>query len=676
MQEEEKFIDDSVMTEAAPTQEVGAEYAFPKDSEILEKCDARIKRMEDHWKPLFRASKDDFSVYNGDQWTREAIGKRGKRVMVTDDFTAPYVEYIVASSFENPSSFKIAAKEATARLKTKALAEALRYYESFGESKAAKSWARECAAVGGFGYYKAVYDLRSVDNGGMPTVGMEQVANPFSILMDENSMKLDGSDAKYLVEYLDTSKERYTYYWRDPDDKSIVLWAEIDKGAVVAKDIYPSTAIPIVPTYARFSNVDGKTVIQGVLRVIKDKQREWNWIKSDALERISTTPTATTYVAAGSLDSKNKKKMAKSFNQPVNFVEVNPITTATEEDKTGTQLIFPARANTAPDLSYVQAQLDQITESVKTSTGIYNTAMGMDATATESGVAIERKTINSNRGVLRYDANAKISDAHMGRILLDLIQNIIAPTGKLPIENEKGERAIILVGKPEVDEMGQPILPRDPKGNVIPFIEDADVTDADISITTQPAYATRKEEGVAKVIDFMGKMDPADQAKLIPQLIEDTDFPGASKYAAILRNEEGNGEVNSAQMQQKIQELEQQIEQGSMQLKEMQNQNMQLGVELKTQSNAMLQKAHMDNQTKLNLKTMDIRSTERTKMYEIQMKNNWHNEDNEIKAAEILADSQQANAQLEADADAQNKEIMSEAVKTINDNTSMGGLIQ
>lgn len=662
-----------INVEAEALIEIGADYSFPSDNKILEQSERRIARMTAHWSPIFRESKDDWNVYTGNQWTNEASSIRGNRPKVTDDFTAPYIEFVIAKTFEDPTTFKISAKEETAKLKTKALAEALRYYENFGEGKESKSWALECASVGGFGYYKAVYDLRDAENGGTPTIGIEQVANPFSILQDENSMKLDGSDARYLVEYLDDTKNHYTYYWHDEKNFAIVLWAEIKDNKIITKDVYPSNSIPVVPIYGRVSHVNGKTNIQGLIRVIKDKQREWNWIKSDAIERIATTPTATTFVAAGSLDKKNKGRLSDSFTKPVNFVEIQPITTGGDENGTGTQLVFPTRANTAPDLGYVQSQLDQITESVKTSTGIYSTAMGQEATGVESGTAIDRKTSNSNRGILRYDSHLKISDAHMGRIELDLIQNIIAPTGFLPIENEKGEQSIILVGKPEINELGEPILPRDEKGNVLPFIEDADVTDSDISITTQPAYATRKEEGVAKVIDLIGKLDPAELSKLVPDIMEDLDFPGSERYANTLRGITGEDGNNSAQLMQQVEQMKVQIEQGSEQLKQMQNENMQLQMELKTQSQAMLQKAQMDNQTKINVENMKIQSSERIAMFKTRMQEKWHTGDVELDYQKEINKANIANAKIEADADKQNKDILVDAVNQVNTNVNSGG---
>lgn len=602
--------------------------------------------MKAHWSAIYDLMEEDWKMYYLDQWKDTEKAKRENQLpMITDDFCRPYVKQVIANTYQNPQNIKLDARNDAAALKAKALSEAIRYIENASDSGDIKSHAIESAAVAGLGYIKVNYTINEVNENAQPVeIKLEKIIDPLMVYLDDKSVEIDGSDARDAVEFM--SQDNYIYYKKDSE--GTVRWYEVKGEKIVEEDEFPSTYIPLVPVYGEMGVIKGERSCFGIIRALKDIQREHNFTKSDALTRLSLTPQATVIAEEDSLTSEQEQRLRNNTNVPETLIKYKGIS----ED--GLQKYNPpVQSMMTPNLSAQQSQLASIKESAKASTGIYTQDEQLNQ---ESGVAIVRKQMGSDRGQLVYDAHLKSSQKHIGTILLQMIEQLYTPLGFMPIQNEQGVNNQVYIGQPQFDQMGNPI----------PTLPNITISDASITISAQPAYTTRKDEGVSKMFELLPTLAPEMQVQVLPELIKDLGFPNAERYAAIISGNPEGGEVDPQMVQQNMAQMQQQMQQLQMQLEQANNANLQLQTELKTQSQTALAKAQMDNQTKIQLKHMDIQAKAVSDDKDLYSKEVIHNRDVDTDVMKEMNKRNMQQDKLQAEAEADNKKLVVDTMNDIN----------
>lgn len=455
--------------------------------------------------------------------------------------------------------------------------------------------------VCGIGWIRVTYRHDAQQNTDA-VIDIDRVEDPLSIMIDPNSNTFDGSDANYMVEIhgkSDTGDEKYTYWWRDEQDN--VKWAIIDGNKVEDKGVFPSTSFGLIPVYGEVYNIRNKTKIFGLIRQLRDMQKSYNYISSEGIERIAIAPKGTWISQRGSIAPEQRKDYLNASNGASKILEFDGI------DENGDPVSAPVQLNTMPDTSWVYPMLSQLERSANEITGIYPDSYGDRSTA-ESGIAIKTRSDQSDRGQLVYDSHLQASIKQGGRVVLDLLDPVIGVTGFLPIMNEAGDKSVVTIGQytPMMDEFGQPMYDQfgQPMMNE-PMLPDLKVTDLEISISSAPAYAVRKQEGLDAIGAMLPSLPPEQQAQLIPKIIGDMDFPGADEYASIIGG--GSGEGNSNPMDlQTIQELQAQLDQANQIQEQMQNEYNQMATQVQSNINAVKIKSDMDYRAKVAIEQMRI----------------------------------------------------------------------
>ena len=612
------------------------------DKKILEKFKKDLAAMDAHWGDIYARCAQDWDIYTLDQWTEDGKRKRGKRPRLTMDITRKFVKSIVAETFRNPPGIKLTARSQQSSLKAQAISDAVRYFEDRTGAIYAYSGAKEACAVAGIGWLKVTY--RYDTEQAMPSViDIDRIDDPLSIKIDPDSRELDGSDAMFALEEhgKKDGELKYTYWWKDEEGR--VKWAVICDGKKIEdKGVFPASDIPIVPVYGEVTRIRGKTRLFGVIRQLADVQRSYNYTMSEGIERLALTPKSPIRAAVGSISEQHLPDWLRSLTDPVGVLFHNAV------DANGNPLPAPNRESTSPDTEWLPVMIQMLQQSAKETIGIYDTALG-DQSGEQSGVAIKARIESGDRGHLVYDEHLQISIKHVGRIVLSMLDSVVTPAGVLPLLAEDGTTSTIPVGMDPVMAQMQGIK----------ALPDLDATDLEISVSAAPAYATRKQAGLDNVTELLKILPPEQVSTMVPSIIRDMDFPGSETYANLLDPNAKSGDP--AAMAQQLQQLQEQLSQATQQLTDAQNQNMQLTMQLNSNTQAMLAKANIDanvklatnqndNQTKMAIANMQVNATAAADDKKMGMQQQQLQQKNAVEMAKIGQQAESDNAEIAAEA--------------------------
>lgn len=636
------------------------EPELESDEEVIKAFQANFPKATSFWLPIYDKIAKDWDNFNLDQWSTASKKARAGRPILTIDNGRKFVKAIVAESFINSPSIKLDSRSDDYNEKAKVLNDAIRYIESNSGASSVRSWAQQCNAVGGLGWVKHSFE-KDDQQESSATIKIIKVEDPLSIVMDPDG-GIDGSNAMYMIE-MHTDKNN-TYWWID--EYSRIQWALIKDDKIIERDVWVGSEIPLFPVMGEYSRIRDKVNLFGVMRPIADNQNAINFSISEALERLALTPKSPTYAAKGSLDDENRANVIKSATEPVALIEYDSVDSNADS---GNPLPAPMRQNTTPDVAWVVPFVQMLQNNMKEITGIYNTALGDQVGGGDSGVAIQMREKQGDRGHLVYAEHQQLTTRREGRSLLSMIPNVMSTNDMIPVLSEEGVASIVRIGEPTYSIDPQTGLQVEGP----PLIEDLDPSDLEINISTGKSFGTRKEEGIEFIQKSMAFMLPEQVTKILPELMMDIDFPNADKYSDILNPGQG-GEFNPAMIQQQMAEKDAQMQQMMQKMQELQNQNMQLSITLQHNTDAKIATEQMGNDTDLRKKQMELDADAIQKQldreleyFKIQQTTDSKDMQTIQKAhsdsANILADQMKHSQDLQAKAESENKAIVNETRK-------------
>jgi hypothetical protein len=144
---------------------------------------------------------------------------------------------------------------------------------------------------------------------------------------------------------------------------------------------WPGSRIPLFPVLGEELNVDGKTIMRGVVSAAMDPQRMVNYLYSGAVEQVALSNKAPFIVAAGQVEN------YKAFWQNANttnfaYLPYDPISSA------GTAMPPPQRNVAEPPIQAMVEMLSKSEEAIKATTSIYDPSLGNTNPREKSGRAI------------------------------------------------------------------------------------------------------------------------------------------------------------------------------------------------------------------------------------------------------------------------------------------------
>lgn len=313
--------------------------------------------------------------------------------------------------------------------------------------------------------------------------------------------------------------------------------------------------IPIIPVLGDELDIDGKRVLEGIIRHAKDPQRMYNYWASAETETIALAPRAPFIGAAGQFEGFEAQwKTANIKNHA--YLEYN------SKDASGTPQGPPARNVYEAPVQAITGARMQSKDDLNATTGIYDASLGNRSNEI-SGTAIQRRTTQAERTNFHYIDNLSRAMRHGGRIIVDLIPKVYDTPRTIRIIGESGEAEMVAINQ---------IFQKNGKD----VIHNLGVGKYDANVSSGPSYATKREEAVASMMEL---------TKAYPQIVQvagdlmvrNMDWSGAQEIADRLKKmlppglaepDDKDQQPLPPQAQQAMQHMQQMIDQLTQHLNE------------------------------------------------------------------------------------------------------------
>jgi hypothetical protein len=386
--------------------------------------------------------------------------------------------------------------------------------------------------------------------------------------------------------------EQYTMDTRPGDDvvllrkePRIVQVAEV-KGytingiEVLEKIDWPGTRIPIFKVPGDTFYIGGEKTQFGAVRQAIDCQRQYNYAVSRQTEMVDMAPKSPWIITTKQLGN-NAEKWANSNRIGYGYLDYN--------NEQGAQAPYKAAGINQSDFGAVVQSREQAYEDMKRVFGLNDASMGSVSKGAMSGVAIDSQVEQGSRSTYQYFDNLLLAIKECGRELNDLFPYFYDTDRLVRIVKPTNEDQVVAINSMSNDKRYDLT-----KGNFA------------ISVTTGPAYASKRQEAYTALSGIMNALPQA--GAVIGDLVaSQVDSPVAKLAAArikatippeILAATEENGDLAP---REQLQAAKAQVAQLSQQTKQMGDKLQELDLEnkqMKDQAALELTKADMEHEIK------------------------------------------------------------------------------
>lgn len=337
-----------------------------------------------------------------------------------------------------------------------------------------------------------------------------------------------------------------------------VFWSLINGiEAIAPPQEWNGCYIPIIPVIGDESNLNGDRRWTGIVQFARDAQQSYNYMRSAQVEAVGLAPRAQWLIADGQLEGyETWWQQANTRNLPYLPYRLQTY---------GGQPAPPPQRNVAePAIQAVTLAAAAAKDDLHGTTNMPPVSLGQLDPHERSGVAIRALQGQAEVGSSGYlDNLSSVSMIYEGKVLKDLIPRIYDRPGRVvPAMGQDEKRRGLMVNIPFVEKNGQP----QPVPPGTPGAEQIDLKGAALSVTAVvgKSYATRREETSDAIAAIM-QAAPGLAPILAPFWLDELDFPGAKKLAAIAKKtlppqfqEDESGQPSPAQQ---LVQLQQQLAQ-------------------------------------------------------------------------------------------------------------------
>ena len=440
-----------------------------------------------------------------------------------------------------------------------------------------------------------------------------------------------------------------------------VKWCKLTGAEILQKRDWAGKYIPIVEVIGKESYVDGKRILWGLTRPVKDNLRMYNYWASAATERMALAPKTPFIGATGQFRGKEDQwKKANVENRA--YLEYDPI------DVNGTVLPAPKRVEPAPVEVAMVHMMQTIEHDVQASLGMFKAAVG-EPQGQQSGRAILALQRESDTGTLHFADNLSNSICHAGAIIVDLIPKIYDTRRVLRIMGEDGEAgsATIDPAQPQAMRRVQSITGQ------VQTIYNLGVGKYDVTVTVGPSYNTKRMEAATTFAELAkGAADPMSAAVMRYLTVKNSDFTSSEEATRMLKAllppplqhdaAEGEPPVPPSALQ-KMQQMSQQAQMMQQGLQELQQENLKLksGEQSKMAAvQADAQKGQAELQLKAQLQQQELAFEREKAQAQLALEQEKARSAIELERVKAGAQIELAQAKQQADAQCANMKMQSD----------------
>jgi hypothetical protein len=471
-------------------------------------------------------------------------------------------------------------------------------WASLGDDR--KDWISESSVRIAEYFYKEFKDVtlvklsdgRVITKEELPTVQVETGEldeEGAAIIEDQPQLPLDEMGAQ--LEIVDERKSRVP----------VVKHIKTNGKDILESTDWPGKWIPIIPVLGEEIDINGKRILEGVIRHAKDSMRMYNYMKSAEAEAIALAPKAPWIMAEG--QDEGYEAMWKNANV-VTFstLKYKPVSF------NGQAMPPPQRNMSEPPIMALTQASAGASEDMKATTGIYDSALG-NRSNENSGIAIQRRAAQAQTSNFHFVDNLSRSIRHTGRQLVDLIPKVMDTKRVQRILGEDGTEQIVTLNAMFEKENGEQVEYNLGAGKY------------DVSVATGPSYETKRQEASASMLEL---------AKVMPQMtqgagdliVKNLDLPGAQELAERLKKMLPPGLADDPKQkplppeaQAQMQQMSQMIEGLTQKLNEAQSE-----IELKKMEHDHKERiVVIQEETKAAIKLAELQSGEAIRLLQFQM---------------------------------------------------------
>lgn len=274
--------------------------------------------------------------------------------------------------------------------------------------------------------------------------------------------------------------------------------------------------IPFIPALGDELDVDGKLILEGMVRHVKDAMQMDNVMASKQMESIGLIPKAKFLIANGQV----KEYKAIWDNAHVDDFPYLPYDPMSLD---GTAVPPPTPITFEPAVQAITEARMQLTDARKAILGIYDAQLGARSNE-NSGRGILARKQQGELGNFHYVDNLTRAIRHLGRILIDLIPKIYDTARVLRIIGEDGTPDTVMVN-------GSQLPQNDPRLEGVKHMYDLGVGTYDVTVSAGPSYQTKRMEAVASQLDFVKALPPQTQVLFLDLIAGNMDWPQSEKFA-------------------------------------------------------------------------------------------------------------------------------------------------
>jgi hypothetical protein len=625
---------------------------------------AYVQEVEADWR---RRAEEDLRFFAGEQWDQQLLTYRTGRPSLVIDRMGTTIRQLVNEGRQQRPGITVSAVDSGADPDTAEKIQGLiRHVEVQSNADLAYTTALEHAVICGRGFLRVQTrypDASTFDQEAL----ICRIPHPLWVYLDPLHEQPDGADARwcflarqmrrreYQTQYGGTGQDLAgwaalhtgwithdtvrvaEYYWVETHRTTLRLlqsgqvlsvtdevpagarvlqsrtverhevWHCLTNGHAILNDSltrWPGTKLPLAQVIGEESEVQGRRDWRGLVRRLRDPQRQYNLMVSTKAEIIALTPRAPFIGAEGQFENHPEWAMANVRNYA--YLEYKPTSL------NGQPMPPPQRSAIEPPVQAVVGASLQAADEIKAISGYYDPALGEQSNET-SGVAIRQRQAQTNTATYHFLDNQRRAIRLIGEILVDLFPHILTQPQTVRILGEDGQASQVPINQPLVDpSTGQPqVHPQTGK----PLIYDLAAGRYDVAIEAGPSYATQRQEN-QQILTQMLQAAPQLMGILGDLYVQSLDIDLAGKMADrlqrampphLLLGEEG-AEKN-LQVAQASQQLAQ-LPQMAQQLQQAQAQLLQLNqsVQSLTQTNneLTLQLMNRDKDFQVQMRKLDI----------------------------------------------------------------------
>lgn len=469
-----------------------------------------------------------------------------------------------------------------------------------------------------------------------------RVAEYFRIELEKATLCLLDDDS---VVYEDELPEGAVVVKRRTEQRRRVKWSKINGIEELDREEIPGEFIPLFPAIGEEVIVDGKRYIMGLTRRLRDPQRIFNAMNSNAVETIALAPRNPWVIAEGQIEG-HEAEWQQANHRNIAALTYKP------QSLNGTIVGQPFRQQAEPPIQAMMQTIQLFDNNMKASVGIYDASLGQKGPE-QSGRAILARQEEGDTATYHFIDNLSKMIRHLGRVILDW----------LPYYYDA--RDVVRITRPDESTEEVPVnQPAPYKGQIREFDLSKRGKYA-VTVTVGPSYqskrqqATEQQLGLLKVLPQVGQVAP-------DIMVANMDIPEAQEIAKRLKKtlppgvlDEG-GEMDPQVAQQQLQQSGQMIDQLTQQLNA-------LSEEVKTQ------KVQTDSKERIEMAKLEQQSEEMVLKYRLELAKLGEASarfqlEQEVNAIERQTDleqrdvdrdiaAQQAEQQMAADQAAQQQEV-------------------